>query len=320
MFGRRFDDRAAPPGPTFPINSPSPAGSDYWSSIARDAEGRFVAVWRHQDGSVWGRRFSADGTPLADNFKINGPVSASGPAYVASDASGNFIVTWGSDVTGGDALARRYDSAGASLGDEFTVNVFTTGLQTVKGVAASPAGFVITWSGPGVGGSGLFGRRFDASGTPMGGDFQVSSAAVPASVGDVSMSATGQSIFVWTGQDGDSVRVFGRQFASAGAPLGPAFAISAATETSHFPRVASDDAGNFLVAWWSGFVDSLDGDSSAIAARILYSIDGLPVAPEFLVNEFTPGEQYERGFRESRATEHSSSLGRAALVNTPLST
>ena len=100
LFGRRFDDRAAPPGPTFPINSPSPAGSDYWSSIARDAEGRFVAVWRHQDGSVWGRRFSADGTPLADNFEINGPASASGPAYVASDASGNFIVTWGSDVTG----------------------------------------------------------------------------------------------------------------------------------------------------------------------------------------------------------------------------
>ena len=42
----------------------------------------------------------------------------------------------------------------------------------------SPAGFVVTWLGEGEEGDGVFGRRFDASGAPMTGDFQVNTATV----------------------------------------------------------------------------------------------------------------------------------------------
>ena len=57
-----------------------------------------------------------------------------------------------------EVVARRFDSNGAPLGDEFPVNVFTTGHQSPFGVAMSATGFVVTWFGEGSGGDGVFVR------------------------------------------------------------------------------------------------------------------------------------------------------------------
>ena len=95
------------------------------SSIARDASGRFVIVWSEDENRIWGQRFDSDGTPLGDNFQINTSTAAVATnPHVASDPSGNFVVTWISDPGGNiEVVARRFDSNGAPLGDEFPVNV-----------------------------------------------------------------------------------------------------------------------------------------------------------------------------------------------------
>src|SRR5262245_10409477 len=62
-----------------------------------------------------------------------------------------------------------------SLGPEFQVNTYTTSAQNSPVVAADGAGnFVVVWASPHDGsGSGVFGQRYDSSGTPLGSEFPV---------------------------------------------------------------------------------------------------------------------------------------------------
>ena len=229
-------------------NSQYPLGPSSESSVARDASGRSVVVWRDGEHIIRGRRFDASWTPLGESFLVtaSGLVLVSSP-HVASDPSGNFVATWTSDP-GGDVVARGFDTHGDPLGYEFAVNLFTPGAQSTSGVAMSPAGFVVTWSGDGPSGTGVFGRRFDFSGAPLTGDIQVN-IATPASPGpgapDVAMNAVGNFVVVW--KDGSAS--LGRRFDAAGAPLGEVFPISPPATASDNPEVASDSAGNFLVVW-----------------------------------------------------------------------
>jgi hypothetical protein len=88
---------------------------------------------------------------------------------VASDASGNFAVTWqsllqeGPPPAGVGIYAQRYAASGQPLGPEFRVNTHTTGNQSVPSVAADAAGnFVIAWTSYGQDGSanGVFAQRY----------------------------------------------------------------------------------------------------------------------------------------------------------------
>ncbi len=65
--------------------------------------------------------------------------------------SGSFVVTWIGQVppAGSGVFARRYDAAGAPLGDEFVVNTtYTSGIQAYSNVASDDAGnFIVSWTG-----------------------------------------------------------------------------------------------------------------------------------------------------------------------------
>ncbi len=179
-----------PAGAEFRVNSYTPE-SQYQASVAWGANGQFVVVWHSlaQDGSdrgIFGRRFSAAGAPLGGEFQINS--FTTGAQYrpaVASDASGNFVVVWQSlgqdgDLTG--VFGQRFDAAGDPRGGEFQINSYTTGQQggdeEGPAVASDANGnFVVAWQSQGPDGSlyGVFGQRFDAAGSPRGGEFQINS-------------------------------------------------------------------------------------------------------------------------------------------------
>jgi hypothetical protein len=141
---------------------------------------------------------------------------------VGADGDGNFVVTWSSDVGGAASLgvfAQRYDALGAPVGGEIPVNEFTTGAQAQPVVAVDPTGgFVVAWTDTlrDGNGFGLFGRAFDASGTPLGADFAVNTyttglQAVPAAA----PTGGGHFVATWSSanQDGDNFGVFGQRFA-----------------------------------------------------------------------------------------------------------
>jgi len=179
------------------------------------------------------------------------------------------------------------------VGPEFQANTYTTGPQGLPSVATAADGsFVVVWQSLGQDGSnyGVFGRRFDASGSPLGGsDFRINAYTTNFQRGPrVASDASGDIIVVWEslGQDGSSQGIFGRRFDSAGTPVGTEFQVNSYTTNSQaHPVVASDTNGNFVVAW-----ASLQSGAYDIWAK-RYDASGAAQGAEFRVNSYTTGAQ-----------------------------
>lgn len=199
-------------------------------------------------------------------------------------------------------------SAGAQLspvGPERPVNDFTPDFQQQAAVAADGAGdFVVVWSSSfeparlGDCCQTIQARRFDADGTPIGGQFQVSSGTTnfqldPAIAADVG----GGFVVAWTsggsnGTDSDFLSVQAQRFDAAGSPSGDRFQVNGfTTDGQYTPAIAADSTGGFVVAWNSEGSSGDDDSGTSIQAR-LFGADGSPLAAEFQVNDFTPGAQH----------------------------
>jgi len=288
---RLFDPSGAAEGNQFGISAS--ATDQFDGPVAKDASGRFMVVW-FENEIVKGRRFQPDGTPIGTTFTVTD--SATNDVFIASDESGNFVVTWSRFVSGPefDVFARIYDSSGAPVGGEFPVNSYTTLQQQVRGVARKAANgqFVITWVGFGAGGPGVWARTFDAAGTPLTGEIPVNQGNIPTvlSLSSVATNGAGEFVVAWEGVTAPPNQgIFARQFDSKGQPLAGQFPVaSGGSNDLRDPQVASDRAGNFLVTWTA---QNGDGDADAIGARA-YDRFGTPTSTAFVVNEVTTGSQY----------------------------
>lgn len=188
--------------------------------VAVDGAGNFVVVWNSYgsvgpDGdsaSIQGRRYAANGATLGGQFQVN-TYTTSGQRYpaVASDSEGNFVVVWdsfgsgGTDASSFSIQAQRFSVDGAALGAQFQVNTYTTDAQRYPSVAADSAGnFVVVWQSLGSSGtdsdeSSIQGRRFDASGVALGGEFQLNTYTTDRQELPVVASAgAGAFVVAWT--------------------------------------------------------------------------------------------------------------------------
>jgi hypothetical protein len=265
-----------------------------------------------QDRNVWGvalALFALSSTAaaaqpivrLGSEFQVNTyTLSEQSAAGIGADASGNVAVIWHSFSEDGDGFgifAQRYASAGGPVGTEFQVNTYTLDSQDNPAIAVAPGGdFVVTWGSRGQDGhySGVFARRFDSGGAPLGGEFQVNTYTPfrqynPAVASDPS----GAFMVVWRSgdffggnQDGDGFGVFGQRFDSDGSPAGTEFQINSYTPFSQdFPAVSSDAAGNFVVVWTSTFQD---GSAEGVFGQ-RFDSSGAPLGTEFQINTYTNG-------------------------------
>jgi hypothetical protein len=175
-------------------------------------------------------------------------------------------------------------------GGEFRVNTTTTGGQN-GGVVASAAdgSFVVVWTSSDGAGTGVFGQRYAADGSPQGGEFRVNETTTGAQSGPwVSRDSLGGFVVVWSGDDLALATpdVFARRYGADGAALGNAFRVNAATTGAQTqPRVASAPGGDFVVVWAQP-----DGDGNGVFAR-RYTGAGGAVGSEFRVNDATTGAQ-----------------------------
>jgi hypothetical protein len=226
VLGQRYDAMGVARGTEFVVNSYT-TGSQGDPAVASDAIGNFVVVWSslNQDGSgqgVFGQRFDASGARRGAEFRVNSLTT--GGQYtpvVTSDPAGRFVVAWssvGEDGSNAGVFARRYDTAGAAVGDPFQVNSYTTGHQRQPSLASDADGnFVVTWHSVGQDGSGagIFAQRFDREGTSLGAEFQVNSFTTSDQVyGAVASAPGGDFVVAWSslGQDGDATGVFAQRF------------------------------------------------------------------------------------------------------------
>jgi hypothetical protein len=173
---RRFDANGTPLANDFPVNTYTTGFQDS-PQLTRAADGSFVVVW--QDAArqaIAAQRYDNAGAPLGGEFLVNTSPACCGVEVRAAGApDGRFVVVWrgGASFPGFDIVGRRFDSAGNPVGGEFVVNSVTTGAQFRADVTMAPDGsFVVAWMNDGFA-TDVFARRFDASGAPLGGDFQV---------------------------------------------------------------------------------------------------------------------------------------------------
>jgi hypothetical protein len=310
IFGQRYASSGTPLGPEFQVNTFTPS-NQATPSVASDALGNFVVVWRSfaQDGSgygVFGQRFASSGAPLGPEFRVNTFTtnhqggSGLGATYpsVAADSAGKFIVVWPSatqDGSSGGIFGQRFASSGTPLGPEFRVNTYTTNNQDYPFVAADLSGnFVVVWMSAfedGEGG-GIFAQRYASTGASLGPEFRVNTYTTgyqlsPAAAADPS----GNFVVVWASllQDGSGPGgIYGQRYDSSGIPLGPEFRVNTyTTDAQKYPSVAADSSGNFVVVWQSF---GQDGWFHAVIGQ-RFASSGLPLGPEFRVNTYTPYQQ-----------------------------
>ncbi|MEZ6092908.1 MAG: hypothetical protein R3C03_01525 [Pirellulaceae bacterium] len=293
------------------------AEAQEYPDVALDANGNMVIVWQSitQDGSAWGvfgRQLLANKTPVqAAEFQINQTTAENQRhATVASDAFGNFTVSWQSDLQDGSAttiVSRQFNSDGTPETDETIVNSWTLGPQILPATAMTPSGdFGIFWNGQGNGRTeGVHGRIFQEGFspppphihvTPNGNQFNASPATgVPQSFPAVAvMETTGNYVAAWTsfeqaGQDESGLGVYAQLFAPDGSPLsGPILVNDMNTvDDQSNPAVAISDNGSFVVVWQSL---QQDGSGWGIFAR-QFAADGTPLGNEFGVNSIVLGDQ-----------------------------
>jgi alpha-tubulin suppressor-like RCC1 family protein len=257
----------------FKVNKTT-AGAQAQPVIAALDDGGFVVVWTSngQDGSstgVYAQRYNAAATAVGSEFKVNTTTSGaqSAPAVAGLDGGG-FVVLWQSaDADGLGIFGQRYSATGVVVGKQFAVNKITTGEQSLPSVAGlSGGGFVAVWQSDLQDGDGLgvFARRFDASGKPVGNDVRVNTTTEDdQSQPQVSAFGDGGYAVVWTsqGQDGAGKGVYAQVYDAAGAKVDVEFLVNTRTAKDQWqPAVAAGDAGNFTAVWVSRDQDgSLEG-------------------------------------------------------------
>jgi hypothetical protein len=239
--------------------------------------------------------------PASHEFKVNSYPSTGRYPATSGDGQGNFVVVWQTDHADGrddEVFGRLYDASGRPLGDEFRVNSYTTHRQEFPAVAMNASGdFVVTWRSwmaysQTVVEPGIFARRFDSSGNPLGQEVQVSGAPrVPQSSPAVDIDAAGNFVVVWEGyvQGRSYFGVMARAFDAAGNPRGPdrPLAVEPSSPglagTARQPAVAlHPTSGEFVVAW----TRCCQGDGSRIEAG-RFDADGDLLDDTFVVKAST---------------------------------
>ena len=273
VFGQRFDSDGNKQGGEFRVNTTT-LGDQKRPSIAMTDSGDFVVVWESagQDGSdlgIFAQRFSAAGQKLGGEVFVNGTTLGrqSSPG-VAVAGDGSFAVTWESQNVDGSGLAivaRKFDSSGTALGDEFLVNSSTTNDQTSPVIAGNSKGdFVIAWESKDqdkLGGLGVYARGFSGRGFDIFSERLVNETVDrdqrnPA----IAMRSSGAFVINWSSQGEDDIDrpeefgIYARNFTPSGNPDGPIYRVNTTTASNQrYGAVTMDDGGD-MVHVWSGFV------------------------------------------------------------------
>jgi hypothetical protein len=302
IYAQRFQSDGLPQGGEFRVNSHT-TGNQSSPSVAMAADGNFVVAWMSagQDGSgggIFAQRYDGDGLPQGGEFPVNSQTSGEQSLpTVAMDGNGDFVIAWesyGQDQSGLGIFAQRYDAAGAPQGTEVPVNSYVTADQSDPAVAmAADGSFVVTWQSSFQDGSswGIYGQRFDATGSPAGGEFRANDYTPSYQIApSVAMAADGGFVVAWSSvfQDASFDGVFARRYDSAGTPQGIEFQVNTfSAGQQNASSVAMNAGGDFLVAWQS---DAQDGSGYGIYAQC-YTPAALRKGSEFRVHSETSGAQ-----------------------------
>jgi hypothetical protein len=184
IMGQRYFKSSSQNSTNFLISAVA-TGKSYNPSVAALTGGGYVVTWQvnpSDPASVWGQRYDASsGSPIGNNFRIS--AAATGSSFYPSVAGlpdGGFVVTWFVSTSDSSSVwGQRYDASGFLVGNNFQISDSALGSSLKPKIATLADGScVVIWR---LGTSDpykVWGQRYDAaSGSPIGNNFQISSAA-----------------------------------------------------------------------------------------------------------------------------------------------
>jgi len=138
-----------------------------------------ILVWMDgANGDLRGRRYSAEGTPIGDEFQVSYKEDACclSNARISADTAGNFAIGWTSTLNGRITLfAQLFDKEGISIGRNIIVTDDST---SFRGVGLSmdmdaDGNFVLAWPDSRRSDTTfIYMQQVDALGVPVGGNFR----------------------------------------------------------------------------------------------------------------------------------------------------
>jgi hypothetical protein len=235
---------------------------------------------------------------LINDFFLETSTEAQSHPSIAVDESGKFVIVWEGNIPNdldNVISGLRFNQQGIPIGGDFRIDMSPDGNQRDPDIAMTPQGnFVVVWSGKSRSGtdSEIFGRIYDATGNPIGDEFQVNTYTINSQQApSVAIAPTGDFIVVWESfgdQDGSASGIYGQRYNSAGLPQGDEFRINTSVANAQVdPDVAIDSTGRFFVVWTSSHLDFTQGD-------IFYQrfdCDGTPIGNEIQINTHTENSQ-----------------------------
>ena len=217
---------------------------DHWPSVATDGQGNAVVVWTRialPKATVVARRFDPQGRPLGGMLQVT--ASGSQPT-VAMNSQGDFVVAWL------DTFAAKPGAGYPMRVQLFTANGVKVGRTTQLNTPVEPqsslpvlgiddnGSFAVTWSSR----SGVFLRRFNARGVPLGSQVLVDSNADQSSL---AMRPDGSFILFR-----HALNLLARRYGADGEPDGVDVQINqTAVNSTQSQNVAATPDGGFVASW-----------------------------------------------------------------------
>jgi hypothetical protein len=254
-----------PPIPTsneFLVNVNYTIGDQSQPAIASLRNGGFVVGWQSaMNGTyhVYAQRYSDTAAPLENGFMVNTYNGYQTRSAIAGLNNGGFVITWqsfGQVVANFSSIfVRQFNISGSPLGIETWVDFANDGFiyQGTNPAVASlqDGGFIITWQSTENGG--VYGRQYNASGSPLGGQFQVNIDANSTSDPSVAGLNNGGFVVAWNSynQTGNGFfDIYAREYNASSNPIAGECLINNNTMGNQmYPAVASLNNGNFVIAW-----------------------------------------------------------------------
>ncbi|MBT8199416.1 MAG: right-handed parallel beta-helix repeat-containing protein, partial [Acidimicrobiia bacterium] len=263
IYARVFNSAGTPQTGDLQVNQTS-SGTQAEPSITVAPNGDFIVVWQGEgpgdtDG-VFARRYNANGTPKAGEVLVNSttPGVQANPV-VATDSTGNFIVTWDGSGVGGEAagiFGRRINSDGTFRdATEFLINTASALTQDHSSVSMDADGdFIVAWTHHGASKT-VHAKLFDPLlATP--GEFVVpTTGGIEHSRPSASMAAAGDFSVSWQSSPGDADGwgVLVRDYAAGAIPLGSDLVVNISTASAQKrPGVGLSPDGNSSIVVWEG--------------------------------------------------------------------
>jgi len=277
---------------------PAHEGQAY-PDAAMDDRGRFVIVWEEGTeaaADIRGRLFLANGQPATDPFRINDEAaSLTHDPAVAMRPDGFFTVCWEDyrDESRPDIYGQRFDPAGNPIGGNFIINSETEDMQDDPAIAMNNSGeCLVAWEDQKGGGpTEIFGQRFDAAGTPVGGNFRIN----PFVEGscwdpDVAIQDNGSFFVAWSSVVSNE-QVFGRSFDSLGVAAAESVNVSSGVEASasFHPQVSAAPGGKYSCVWTSVIGAGMnlwtrELNADGVPEGNLYQVSDIPDALQMMYN------------------------------------